>query len=1216
MRVLDITHNWHHRASRMFPRMLTAAALMLAASLSFAQLSGSGTIQGTVTDSTGAVVPGATVQVTEVKTNVTHNLTTTGAGFYSAAALDPGTYKVTVGAKGFKTFTQENISLDALQVFGLNVSLSVGTTDTTVTITEAPPALDTTNATLGSSMEVQTYQALPLVMNGQPRDPTAFIYLTPGVTGGAGVDQFNGGQSNLNETYLDGVALDDVNQQSDWAPIHSTFSVDAVDQFQAQTSGISAAYQGQGLQNFTHKSGTNTYHGAVFEYFRNTALDGWGFYAPYSINAVTHTAIKPIEHNNEFGGTFGGYLPHFKNKVFFFISLDDEHYIHGTNPGYMSIPTTAEQSGDFTALPASQPIYDPSTTVCVGSTCTRSQFNGMKNGTPTLNVIPASEISPISQYMQKFLPTPSNSSLTLNWLGGFNTGFNYPRQSYKVDLDTFKDHRLSFLFLEGGRYANPPCCDGSGLPLPYTNTVGNSQNNLSAVVSDTWTLNKQMVNKLVYNFNLNGFNGGAGSINPSASNPAWYATAAGITNLPPGQASNSFPRTSFSGSNAPQQWAGGEGTFGGVYAKVYQLTEGLQIVRGRHSISTGFDYQWQQSDPVLIQNNTYFTLSYSNNETAGFNAAGTSLVTTQGASYASFLVGAVDSAGVSDDTPLHELYARYRNFSPYIQDDIKVTPKLTVNAGLRLDVFGPWQEKLNRFSYVNLSTPNPITGTPGALLYGGNGNSTTYCNCRTPVSTWYKNLGPRLGFAYALDSKTVVRGSFGLFYSHAGGTGGRANANSGPGQLGFTGGESPASSNGGITPAFYLNPATSFKYANSAVPSYTPPPTIDPGLGTGFTTTAGYTSLSPQGVSFPDPYLSRRAPYFEDYNFGLQRVVLPHTTLSLDYSGSDGHFLGTSIGRTIYSNQLNPSTYVLGGLLSQPASPTNILAAQAIMPSFKLPFANYNPAASIGQALRPFPQYNGFSDIWGDIGNSKYSSLQLALKQTELRGFSYGLTYTFAKTMDDTGSSRSAYGYNGLTAGQEEYSVSTIDIPSHFTLYYVYNMPFGKGNGNRYINQVIRNWAISGLVTHQAGGPLSVTATGCNDPFGGTCMPNIVPTYGQSPRINGGWGRKNTATTSYSYIDVAAFTVPAAYTIGNGSRTYIYGLRGPGNYDEDISVRRAFDIYERLKFTFEASAFNLDGHVDFGGPGTSFSPTSTTFGVVSSQANSPRDIQFSGRLEF
>jgi hypothetical protein len=805
-----------------------------------AQIAGTGTIQGTVTDPTGAVVQGAEVKILEVKTNVERDTVTSAAGFYSAAALDNGLYRLTVTAPGFKSYVQDNISLDAFQTQGLNVKLSVGEATSSVTVTEAPAALDTANATLGSSMEVQTYKELPLQLSGAPRDPTAFVPLTPGVANGV----FNGGQANTSETYIDGVAMDDVNQQSDVASVHSTFSVDAVEQFQAETSGSSAAYQGQGLQNYVHKSGTNTYHGALFEYFRNTALDGWGFYAPYSINAVTGKAIKPVEYNNEFGGTFGGYIPRFKSKIFFFASLETEHYIHGTNPGYTTIPTLAEQSGDFTGLPSSQPIYDPSTTVCTGSTCSRSQFMGMKNGVLTANVIPSSEISPISQYMQKFLPPPSNSNLTNNWLGGFNTGFTYPRQSYKVDFDMVKNHRLSALFIEGGRYANPACCDSSGLPLPYTNTVGNSQNNLTALVSDTWTVNSNTVNKLIYNFNLNGFNGGAGSINPSASNPVWYATAAGITNLPPGQASNAFPKTTWGGSNAPAQWAGGEGTFGGVYTKVYQITDGLQLLKGKHSISIGGNYQWEQADPVLIQNNTYFTLAYSNNETAGLNSAGTAVVTTQGASYASFLVGAVDSSTINDDTPLHELYGRYHNFSPYFQDDVKVTKNLTVNLGLRWDIWSPWTEKENRFSFVNLNVSNPITGTPGALLYGGSGKTGTYCNCTSSIGTWYKNLGPRVGFAYAVDSKTVVRGAYGLFYTHAGGVGGRVNASSGTGQLGFTGGESPSSSNGGITPAFYLNGSTGFIDANTSVPSYTPPPNIDPGNGTGFTTTPGYTTLA------------------------------------------------------------------------------------------------------------------------------------------------------------------------------------------------------------------------------------------------------------------------------------------------------------------------------------------------------------------------------------
>jgi hypothetical protein len=281
-----------------------------------------------------------------------------------------------------------------------------------------------------------------------------------------------------------------------------------------------------------------------------------------------------------------------------------------------------------------------------------------------------------------------------------------------------------------------------------------------------------------------------------------------------------------------------------------------------------------------------------------------------------------------------------------------------------------------------------------------------------------------------------------------------------------------------------------------------------------------------------------------------------------------------------------------------------------------LPFANFSPNATIGQALRPFPQYNGFSDIWGDVGNSNYHSLQIQLKQDFRHGFNYDLSYTWSKSLDDTGGSRSAYGINGVPASYVEYGLSSTDIPNHLTFYAVYNLPFGKGNGNRVVNEIIRNFSISGIFRYQSGTPITITGSGCNTPFAGTCYPNLNPSYGHSPRLNGGWGRSNTAANSstVAYIDTNAFSIPAAYTFGNAPRSYDFGLRNPGGYEEDLSIRRSFGIFERLKFTFEASAFNLDNHTDFNGPNTSFG--STSFGTVTSQANTPRDAQFSGRLEF
>ena len=444
------------------------------------------------------------------------------------------------------------------------------------------------------------------------------------------------------------------------------------------------------------------------------------------------------------------------------------------------------------------------------------------------------------------------------------------------------------------------------------------------------------------------------------------------------------------------------------------------------------------------------------------------------------------------------------------------------------------------------------------------------------------------------------------------------NASAGTGQGGFTGGITVASQDGGITPGYYLT-AT-----NTALPNYVAPPFIDPSYGTGFTTVAANASTSPNGVNFADPYLSRRAPYYQNFNFGMQREIFKQTILSADYSGSTGHFLGTSIGRGIYSNQLNPSVYVLGGLLTQPASPANVAAAQAILPGFKLPFANFSPTATIGQALRPFPQYGGFSDIWGDSGSSNYHSLQLQLRQNFVHGFDYALAYTWSKSLDDTGGSRSAYGVNGVPASYAEYGLSGTDIPNHVTFYAVYNEPFGHGK-HMVINAIIRGYSISGTFRYQSGTPLTVTTTGCVAPNSGTCYPSLNPGFQGSPRINGGWGRQNLASgTSVPYIDANAFLntgttakpnyAPANYTFGNASRSYVYGLRGAGGYGEDMSIRRTFGLIEKLRFTMEASMFNLDNHTDFGAPNTVVG--SAAFGTITSQANQARTAQLSGRLEF
>ncbi len=225
--------------------------------------------------------------------------------------MDPGIYTVTVAVPGFQHYVQENVRLDALQVFGLNIKLVPGGGNETITVSDAPPSINSTNATLGNVLENETYEALPLNMGGAPRDPTAFVFLTAGVaSSSAPYGSFNGGQGFHNEDYIEGLAVTNAAAAGggNTASIVRGASVDAIDQFQVQTSGTSAAYSGQGVENYTLKSGTNEFHGRVFEYFRNTALDTWGFVK--NTNVTTGAPVKPVERQNEYGGTFGGPILH------------------------------------------------------------------------------------------------------------------------------------------------------------------------------------------------------------------------------------------------------------------------------------------------------------------------------------------------------------------------------------------------------------------------------------------------------------------------------------------------------------------------------------------------------------------------------------------------------------------------------------------------------------------------------------------------------------------------------------------------------------------------------------------------------------------------------------------------------------------------------------------------------------------------------------------
>jgi hypothetical protein len=1162
-------------------------AFALAVQPAVAQTGGEAGIQGTVTDATGAAIPHATVTATNNASGVATTRETTGEGLFTISPIAPGTYTVTVKAPGFSGFTQDNLKADALVLTGLNIALKPGAETTEVTVTTAPPSLDTTNATLGLTMENESYSQLPIQMSNAQRDPTAFAALTPGAQAGARVPIIGGTGNYLGQLYLDGLPAETINQQGDNRLVSNAVSVEAVDQFQVVTSAPSAEYSGAGALNFTMKSGGHDYHGQVSDFIRNTIFDAWSFTAKAATTknslGVTVAAPKPVEHQNELSASFGGHVPFTNNKLFFFVAYDKFHSRNGASYNTYTISTTLENSGDFTELAPGAPagvgyqgvagdpsaggvnkpfLFDPTTTVC-NPTCTRQPFMGLKNGVPTYNVIPSNEISPIAKSMESFLPTPSNpNSLTNNYVGGFPSGFDNQSLDYRVDYDLSAKHRISTLAAVGvvnylNNYGAP------FLPQPYTGGDLAVIHPKNFTVEDRYTLSNSMVNQFKFGF-VRFFQ----NIHDSTQGISTYSPATlGITNLPAGQASQEFPGATFSNTpyfgTALQGWTGNSNAISTQLTTPnnFTLVDNFQLVKGRHSITAGIQVQWQEINNANPATYTgVLDLTYNAYSTANFvNGALTQGTSTSanGYSYASFLLGAVGGTPSIGLQPVSELGGRFRPVSPYVEDTWKVSSKLTVDMGLRWDYLPPYHEVKDRWTFLNPNQTNPLTGTLGQLQFAGNyGGSGVSCGCRTPVQTYWKNWGPRLGIAYQVDAKTVFRIGAGRVFSQAGGVGGRGGAYQGTGQTGFnTTATGPAENitGAGAGPSFYLNNSTGFTSAGLANTSlfgagYAYPANPTPGaaaqtLNTGFYVNPATNKIvTAAGVSYADPYFSGRAPDFNFYNLGFERAITPSLTIAVNYVGNESHHLvnSTSGGanpRGYWTNQLNPVYLAALGpaydstgkipLLTAPATAANVAKANTIMPGISIPTYFQNAAAvsttaTIAQGLVAFPQYSGVTDTWGtNVGNFSYNSFQITLQQRTSHGLTYNINYTYSKNIGDDGTFRSGFNIpsGALSGSTQSYhqdridrSWTTVSAPESLHAFGVYKLPFGSGRlggQSLLLRELIGGWQVSGIYTYGSGIPIPVVSSLCNAsnfPLQGQCMPDLATTSAGAARQNGSYG--------------------------------------------------------------------------------------------------------------
>lgn len=1158
-------------------------------------------------------------------------------------------------------------------------------------------------------------------MNGGPRDPTAFQYLMPGVqenpanngntkdaNGNLTTGATNGnsgiyggtGQTNLNENYIEGVPVSNINQQGSNNPISSAVSVDAIDQFSVQTNGASTSFGGAGAANYTIKSGGNQFHGTAVDYIRNTAFDTWGYLS--KVPSANGFAVKPGEHQNQYDISLGG--PILKDKLFFFGDYSGFHYTKISNtPQYITVPTLAERTGDFTDVmgTALSTIVDPTK----GSYGARPAFTGLKNGVPTNNVIPTSELSSISLYLQSALPAPTNLSTFSNYLASLPLSNSDYSVDARIDYTMNARNKFSVVGIGGVvGYAGAPFYDNyTQLPVPYASGQYTNQKTATGILKYTYIASQTLINTLNYGYTRTwgqGFSLTQGTKYSSA--------AAGITNLPIGNASDSMPAITWNQDNGPTPpatWSSKSST-GPVATNSYVVTDNLQWIKGRHNITFGVQIQWLQSNGGSYG-------GYSKTLALNYRAVDTSycvqssVVTvlqcpnnTDGAAYASFLVGAVYSGSLSVQS-IQDVGARYRPMAPYIQDNWQVGPKLTLNLGIRYDYLQPYHEVQNRISFLNVSTINPVVGIPGVLEYAGFPNSSTpaayapyICHCSTPVHPYNKNFQPRIGFSYAYTPTTVFAGAFSLNLTHAGGVGGSIGGASttGPGNNNEFGQSTTYTQNGTTgDPAFFLNPslqspapAVVNTISNppqgtqngspvpgspfAAFPQWTAPGvSINPLASTGNynyqsyfpdhsngynCTVTGSIYCSPGGVNYADPYYGGRGPQFLSYNFSMQKMINKKAVLLIAYAGSQTHFLPGGAGRGFAKNTYSPD-YVQQYKASLTAS--GFAGSAPPYPLFS------GPNATVGQSLKPFPQFGTMTDLWGSTGNSAYNSVQISVIQRPWHNLSGLMNYTRAKGLDDTGNHRTQFPLGPqdgnfvktIGANQVDRGLTSSNQTNAVNVAFSYTLPIGRGQQffatNRIMGMIGGGWAVNAIYKYRDGYPLQITGPACNPNTNGgqgTCMPDYTPGFDKrSARINGRWGRGPGANAgnlnTISYLNSAAFQCPdssplnngascgnsnsptATWKIGNIGRSAAYGLTGPGWWDVDLGIRRTFTIREtatlHLTFQFEADVSNATNSVFFNLSSAQWSPTlPSPYGQVSGQNQSiqPRDWQFAGRLRF
>ena len=1222
--------------------LCTGMLLLSAGTAAWAQ-AGRGGISGTITDPSGALVPGAKVTALNHATGITQSTVSTAAGLYSFVSLNPGDYEVKASRTGFESVAQDNVTVSVDQVSVINIALRVGAVTDTVTVSQTVDVVDTSNSTVGQLISAETIDRVPLLF----RNVYDLVQLRAGVTpsngspnsaDGAQINNISSGRPGVDvSSYsINGAVLGSVYYMLDGSPLGiaenniaaiipmSEIPEDGVDEYRVETQNTPASYQSgaAGVISLVSKSGGDKFHGDAFGVFRPDVLAANEYFNKQN-QLLQGLANAPQSfHRYQEGGAISGPILH--KKLFFFGDYEATQQALYDGSNYFQVPTTAERTGDFSA--DAYTIYDPTQPdVATGPLAgTRPPLAGniVTNPNPIA-------LKFLSMFPKCNLPSPSTceaatalSPYPVPGGGNFFAPGTDPTTGHKFDVrvDWYKSERQRIF----GRFSF------SRTTLASFNAFGNMwdpfyalnvTNARNAIVADDLTLSPTTVLQLRYSFTRHYENQGG----DPAQNGFDMTTLGFPSSLAAEEVYKILPLMNFNDV--------GGGIGGTCCYNTFQYASensdviaSLTKVKGKHEISTGFEYMKRflnVGQPPFPSGNYFFDMSATDQTSGAGSPVG-------GNDYASFLLGMGTAPGGESTDFTKDLFVASASpyYAAFVQDTYHITPSLTLTAGLRWDIFGGKTERHNRLEYFD---PSAQGSSNGVSFTGGEVFATS--GHRSPFTTNMKDFSPRLGFAWQVSKDFVFHGGGGFYYGPSAQMVSGAGQNS-DGYSSSTNWNSTDWNNDPNTVAFDggSGSGNSVLYGSSLDPNFTggpaPSPTAPYSISNPFP--AGVIPLigSSQGLatylgSFLSTMLhSQRTQTTYNFNFGWDADLSHGFHLAAGYVGSRGLFLplgGVDLNQldlgTIASNQTALINTMVPNQWAAIQPPTNVNYGQATVP--------------LWVALQEFPQFGDGSACCGEGvtihgypgGDSDYSSLQTKLEKRLSNHFQTLATFTWAKIMTDD--SNPPLGFVGSHNGSPqdwknmnfEHSVSPQEVKLQFTWQASYDLPIGKGrlvNLNGPGNAVLGGWTINGIAYLSDGIPINSPTVGAGFSYFNQRTDMIC---------NPSKGAPHTATQWFLHdCFVAPGTegggAPNQFVAGTAP-TYLDNVRTMGAEDLDLSLYKNFTIGKERDLRFEISSYNVTNKAQFAGPNVS-SPGSgfSNFGQITSTINTPRQFQFASRFTF